>query len=334
MEPDVEELLAPVTEEKPAGEDLSYDPERQTIEGSFDTAISEEDAESDVDWRGVIDLILAQSARTKDVWLPVYLCRAGARAGRLETVETGAQYLGGLFERYWESVHPELDEYGFQGRKGPCEGLTRIGEFIGPLRRMPLLRHPRLGEYSGADFERFRDNAEAEEDYGLFRAALEDVGEEPLTEILSRIGTIIDGIRRADAVLTANAVDDTATNFRPTYDALESMQRAVAHFTSAPAESGDAGTDDEARYDSAGSSATPGGSYKGQIDSREDVIRAIEAIESYYRRREPSSPVPLALARAREWVNADFLTVMRDIAPDGMDEVRRILMPSPKPDEE
>jgi len=324
MEPDVEELLAPVAEDNPAGEDLSYDPERQVIEDSFDTAISEDAGESDVNWRSVINLILDQSARTKDVWLPVYLCRAGARAGSLETVEAGAQYLGGLFERYWDSVHPSLDEYGFQGRKGPCEGLTRIGEFIGPLRRMALLRHPRLGEYSGADFERFRDNAEAEEDYGLFRAALEDVGEEPLQEVPSRIGNIIDGIRRADAVLTANAVDDTATNFRPTYDALESLQRAVSHFTSAPAESSQEESDGAAgpRTDQAAS----GGSFRGQIDSRDDVIRALEAVEAYYRRREPGSPVPLVLARARAWVNADFLTVIEDIAPEGVGEVRRILM--------
>src|SRR5687768_7797681 len=123
---DLETLLAPVSEESPAGEDLSYDGERQLIEQAFD--VPADDPEQP-DWRDTIKLIAAQSERTKDVWLAIYLARAGARQGRLETIEAGCQMLAGLFERYWDSVHPTLDELGFQGRKGPCESLTKISEF-------------------------------------------------------------------------------------------------------------------------------------------------------------------------------------------------------------
>jgi type VI secretion system protein ImpA len=44
----------------------------------------------------------------------------------------------------------------------------------------------------------------------------------------------------------------------------------------------------------------------------------------YYARSEPSSPLPILLGRARRLVSADFLTIVRDMAPDGMDDVRRI----------
>lgn len=328
---DVEALLAPIAEENPVGPDLSYDPERQQIEAAFDISVGDEQEGAEVNWRQVIGLIEAQSQRTKDLWLPVYLCRAGARARQLEVVEAGAQYLAGLLENYWERVHPELEEYGFQGRRGACESLTRIGEFLGPLRRVILLRHPRLGEYSGLDFERFRDGAEAEDGYGLFRAALEDSGEEPLAEILGSLDAIAEGIRRADTVLTANAGDETGTNFAATYEAIASIRRAVAQF-----HSGDAGVSDQGAADGAGAelaapqASASSGQFGGRIDSREDVLRALEAIGDYYRRREPGSPVPLALARARDWVNADFLTVLEDIAPGGIEEVRRVLMPTPK----
>jgi hypothetical protein len=36
--------------------------------------------------------------------------------------------------------------------------------------------------------------------------------------------------------------------------------------------------------------------------------------------------MPVLLTRARDWVNADFLTILGDIAPDGVDEVRRLLV--------
>jgi type VI secretion system protein ImpA len=197
-----------------------------------------------------------------------------------------------------------------------------------------LLRHPRLGEYSGLDFERFREGAEAEDGYGLFRAALEDVGEEALSQILSSLDVIVESIRRADSVLTENAGGETGTNFTATYESIASIRRSVAQFSS-----GDSGTDGAPAGDASGAGASMAqaagaeGSVGGRIDTREDVLRALEAIGDYYRRREPGSPVPLALARARDWVNADFLTVLEDIAPGGMDEVRRVLVRSPKPDE-
>jgi len=331
---DVEELLAPVSEEAPTGEDLAYDPERGTIEQAFDSSVSidttgEASGAAEIDWRPIISMIEQQSARTKDVWLAVYLCRAGARSGQLPLVETGAQYLAGLLERYWETVHPQLEEYGFQGRKGPCESLGRRGEFLGPLERTPLLEHPRLGRFSGADFERFRASAEAAEGYGVFRAALADTPEATLTEIVGRLDAITSAVKRADAVLTANAGEDTGANFQPTYDLLAQMKKAVQSFTSAPpaeeAEAAETGAE-------ASSSAPAGGPrIAGRVESREDVVKAMDAIADYYRRREPTSPVPAALQRVREWVNLDFLSLLEDIAPNSLDEAKRVLVTQRKP---
>jgi type VI secretion system ImpA family protein len=333
---DLEELLAPVSEDAPTGPDLAYDPERGTIEQAFESSVSidtsgETVEGAEIDWRPIISLIEQQSARTKDVWLPVYLCRAGARSGQLALIETGALYLAGLLERYWEGVHPQLEEYGFQGRKGPCESLTRRGEFLGPLERTPLLEHPRLGRFSGGDFERFRAGAEAAEGYGMFRAALAETPEETLVEIMARMDAITEAIKRADAVLTANAEGDTAANFKPTYDLLAQIKRAVQSFTSTPAAPGtEAG---EAAAESTGPGSVDGPRIAGRVESREDVVKALDAIADYYRRREPASPVPVALQRAREWVNLDFLSLIEDIAPTALEEAKRVLVSQRKPPE-
>lgn len=328
---DVETLLAPVSEDAPSGPDLGYEPERQEIEQAFESSISiDSSGESaggpEIDWRPVLRGIEAESAKTKDVWLAVYLCRAGARMGDLETIEIGAEFLAGLFERFWDTVHPQLEEYGVQGRKGPCDSLARIAEFIGPLKRTPLLRHPRLGVYSGVDFERFRANGDAEEGYGMFRAALEETPPEALEAITAHIDSIAGAIRRVDGVLTANSEGGGATNFQPTYEALAEMKRAVASFGASPVEV-EAEPDVESETSSGGSSGGGGGPrIAGRVDSREDVLKALDAIGDYYRRKEPASPVPLVLQRAREWVTLDFLAVLEDIAPGSLDEARKVLM--------
>lgn len=331
---DVESLLAPVSDEAPAGPDLAYDPERYEIEQAFESSVSidltgEEAAGAEVDWRKVVRGIEAQGAKTKDVWLAVYLCRAGARMGDLETVEAGAEYLAGLFERFWDTVHPTLEEYGVQGRKGACDSLARIAEFIGPLRRTPLLRHPRLGVYSGEDFERFRANGEAEDGYGMFRAALEETPPEALEEIAARLDAVAGAIRRADGVLTANSEGGGATNFQPTYEALAEIKRAVMAYGPSPtAEDLGAAPDTVEPSAAAEGAAAPsagGPRIGGKVESRDDVLKALDAIADYYRRKEPASPVPLVLQRAREWVNLDFLEVLEDIAPGSLDEARKVL---------
>ncbi len=323
---DLDALTAPISEESPAGPDLSYEASRQEIEEAFERSVSDDNATAaDTDWRDIIRKIVAQAAETRDVCLPIYLMRAGASAGDLETVEDGAQLLAGLFEQQWPTVHPQLDDYGFQGRKGPCESLTRIGEFLNPLRNVVLLEHPRLGSYTGADFDRFRNNGDSENGYGMFRALLAETEDDALNEIIARVTGIADAVRRADGVLVVNAGDDTGTNFQPTYDAFAEIAKGVASFLRTPSalvdddDAGSSGGDDD---ESSGS----GGSIGGRVNSRQDVLRALDAVAEYYARKEPASPVPFALRRAREWVSLDFLAVLEDIAPGSLDEARRVLV--------
>jgi type VI secretion system protein ImpA len=325
---DVAELLEPVAGDNPVGEDLSYDSERQEIETAFDTSISGDGSgEDETDWRSIIRMIEGQSARTKDIWLAVYLCRAGVRSSQIDVTRVGAQFLAGLLERYWDDVHPQLDEYGFQGRKGPCESLVRVAEFLGPLQRVVLLRHPRLGEYNGRDFQRFAEGGASEDGYGMFRAALEDVGSEGLREIVDQLDGVRDGIRRTDSVLTANSGDETGTNFAATYEVLEALRRSVLSFSSDAAGAEEGGEAEVAGGAVAsGFSGAPAAGFSGTIDSREAVLKALDAIIDYYHRREPGSPMPVLLTRARDWVPADFLTILEDIAPNGVDEVRRVLV--------
>ena len=322
----LEQLLLPVSEDAPSGPDLAYDAARYEIEKAFETEVSidspgDEAKSSDVDWRTVIATIIEQSGQTKDIWLAVYLCRAGALSGALETVEMGAEYLAGLLEAYWPSVHPQLEEYGFQGRKGPCDSLVGLPQFISPLRRIPLLRHPRLGQFSGEDFERFRANGDAEEGIGMFRAALADVGQEGLTEAARCLDSIRAALKRADVVLTANAEDGGATNFQPTYDALKRMRAAVLAFGETPPSDEVADDADGSRSDT----PSPGPRIAGRVDSRQDVIKALEAISDYYRRKEPAHPMIMLLQRSREWVDLDFMGILEDIAPGSIGEAKTVL---------
>jgi type VI secretion system protein ImpA len=70
-----------------------------------------------------------------------------------------------------------------------------------------------------------------------------------------------------------------------------------------------------------GKSDAPAAARSGAITTPLDVENALDRIMAYYAAYEPSSPVPVILKRAKRLVGADFMTIMKDIAPGGVDNV-------------
>ncbi|NLR72735.1 type VI secretion system protein TssA [Novosphingobium sp. ERN07] len=332
---DIAALVAPLSDEAPSGPDLSYDDLRMEIESAFERPVSEDGGESDVDWRKVIDQIIAQGAQTRDIWLPVYLIRAATFARRFDLLGEAAEWLATLLEERWADLHPQLDEYGFIGRKAPCESLTRISDFLAPLSRVPLMEHPRFGRFTGDDIERFAEQGASADGYGPFRATIEATDANAITALVDRFDALRNAFRRIDGVLTVNAEGDTATNFKPTYEKLDRYRNALSAVLPEQAsveavDTGSAGDADD--WGSSSSSGTApaaimpsGPAFSGSIRNRDDVVRALDAICAYYTAMEPGSPVPLLLQRAREWTGLDFMTVLQDLAPGGVDEATRVL---------
>jgi type VI secretion system protein ImpA len=54
-----------------------------------------------------------------------------------------------------------------------------------------------------------------------------------------------------------------------------------------------------------------------EAKSRADAIRLLDQIGSYYRVAEPSSPVPLLTERARNFAERDFLSLLKELLPEG-----------------
>ena len=64
-----------------------------------------------------------------------------------------------------------------------------------------------------------------------------------------------------------------------------------------------------------------------RLDSRDEVLRALELVVDYYRRREPGSAVPLLVERARRMVPMTFMEAIGDLAPDALARVQDLLGP-------
>jgi type VI secretion system ImpA family protein len=324
----VDTYLAPISEDDPAGPDSFDLPGRGEVEGYFERDEEEIPAS---EWPGLVKQVVALAGETRDLWVAIKLMEAGARAGDLQTVDEGGQLLAGLTEGMWEAVHPKLEDYGFESRANTCASLTKIRDFLGPLRRTTLYE-TRIGKFSGEDLERFALEGDAAENYGLFRASIEQLRgqgqlESTTQEIIDRLDSIRDSVRRTDRVLTDNSGSETSTNFQPTYEALEGLRKLLVPYAGLTGEEALAAEEGALVATATSVGAMPaGGRMEGRVESRDDVVRVLDAIGDYYRLREPSSPVPVLLRRARQWVSMDFMAVLNDLVPNSVEDARNVLL--------
>ncbi len=57
-----------------------------------------------------------------------------------------------------------------------------------------------------------------------------------------------------------------------------------------------------------------------KVESRSDVAGHLSALEEFYRAREPASPIPVLLFRARTYLEKDFSSIVTEIIPVKVDE--------------
>jgi type VI secretion system protein ImpA len=119
-------------------------------------------------------------------------------------------------------------------------------------------------------------------------------------------------MRREAGVEGAPAIDPLSSQLKRLDAVLRSQMALHPDGASTEAPAGEPGV----QADGGGAIAV------GAIKSRQDAIRALEAAAEFFRRNEPSSPIPLFLDRAKRLVSKDFLEVLADVAPDALPQAR------------
>jgi type VI secretion-associated protein, ImpA family len=334
-----EELLKPISEEAPCGEDLSYDAGLQALEtmvrGKPETQFS---AAEPPDWKKLRSHCWELFARSKDLRIVMILSVAALELDGLSGFRESLALIRGLLEKYWSAVHPQLDP---SDNNDPLQRMnivasmaTPIGTFgddfriIERLRTAPLCNSAQMGRYSLADILRAETGAPAEEGKSApslvhIDAAFRDSNQEESLEryrILSDCVALVAGI---DEFLTQTVGPASAPDLTPLSAELASMQKRIAPYvpeTTAPPDQEGTGA---ARGTSFGT--VPAAlSLTGEIRSREDVLRLLHKICKYYAQAEPSSPVPLVLKRAARLAEMDFMQIIKDMSPDAIGQIQRI----------
>lgn len=331
---DLETLLAPITEETPAGANLEYDVVftgmERAAQGKPEQQMGESVVEAEEpDWKEVKGLCIELLGRTKDLRVGVYLTRALVHTNGWPGFRDGLLLLRGFLETYWESMHPQLDPEDDNDPTLRVNTLITLFDHdttLKSLRDAPLVASRSLGRFGLRHVEIAN---------GTIPASAGGNDPPPTTAMidgaflevdLAELQATADAVRESmeigkaiDAKLTELVGAGQAADFSPLFVEVKAANTILGEQLSRRGVG-------ESPVEEAGSGAEGGAarSLTGEVSTREDVIRALDKICDYYARYEPSSPLPLLLQRAKRLVPKTFLEIIQDLAPTGIAEIKSL----------
>ncbi|WP_445363024.1 type VI secretion system protein TssA [Microbulbifer sp. ANSA003] len=169
----IDELVAPISEDNPVGEDIREDrsptSDYYSIKDARNSARAAErsamfdDADTDLlaPWRDVAkaaENILGK--KSKDLEVASWYTEALIRLHGFIGLRDGLQVIDSLVEQYWEGLYPLPDEDGLETKVAPLTGLNGDGgdgTLLMPIRSAGITPEGDYGDYSFFQFQQARD---------------------------------------------------------------------------------------------------------------------------------------------------------------------------------
>jgi len=329
----IDKLLEPVSEESPCGDDLEYDPEFGEFERAAQGKPGHEMGDETIDpeppdWSEVAEAAISLFSRTKDLRVATHLAHASLNIDGMSGLASGLDLVNRLLHEYWDDLHPKLDE---EDDNDPTLRMNSLmpfngkDEFIANLDRTVLVSSKTLGRFglrdirlASGEITLAADDDTAVPDPTHIDAAFLDCELEELTENSDAIDQCVDSLTDLEAYVR----EQVGAEFAPDLGNLSSELNTVRGILRE--QLGRRGVAVEPVDGDGAAGEAEGPSMSGEIRSRDDAIRVLDKVSEYFRKNEPSSPVPLLLQRAKRLVSKDFMEILRDMAPQGLSDAEKI----------
>jgi type VI secretion system protein ImpA len=344
---DMTDWLGAVDDAAPAGPNLEFDPDFGALERAAqgeperqagDTLVPAKEPE----WKAVEAQAAALMARTRDLRVLGHLAVARLHLAGLPGYADVLTVIRQLLEARWAELHPQLDPEDDNDPTLRATSLLRVADpalVLRYIRDLPLARSPRLGRFSWRDISvaigAIQDDERPEKPTeAQVRSAFQDT--DPAYPAATRAAAVAaaEAVAAIPAAFDAKAGVGTGPNFTDLSKLLGEVVRFIDRYgvlpaaaeAAAPPQAVDGGAAAAMSGAQAPRSATAvTASALTEVSTRADALRLLELACQYYRRYEPSSPLPLLIERALRLAEKNFLEILRDIAPDGVMQAQNVV---------
>ena len=330
-------FLDPLDTEAPCGPNLEYDSAFLALESlaapGTERAIGDTVKQAEEpDWREVSRQAEQVAERTRDLRVAIHWGNARLKTEGFAAWSATVGLVADLLTRYWDDVHPRLDEGDPIERINALAALAAIDGTVGHLRSTPLLRAERIGAFSLRDLRVLNGTIKPGE--GASDAT--SVSQDTVDAVVQHVD--VDLLVSTEAAVTAalahvrsigHLFEERTPGMGPDLDTLERDLRDIDAFlrTQVAIRAPQALVTDESAssHDEPGAAGVTAPSETRQgVRDTDDVLRMLDEICAWYARHEPSSPVPPLLRRASRLVGLSFTELLRTLAPGGLSEFQQL----------
>ncbi len=282
------------------------------------------------DWNAVETGALQLLERSRDLRLVVLWAESRLNLGGLQTLPEGLCAIAQLLETAWPLVNPPLDDGDPYARINVIESLGFGGSFFQSLRNCVVMRNPRIGEIRLKDFEALTGNAPGTE-LSVSREQIELYFRSPEGKA-DALRNLLEACQCAlKRILGEMALHIEADRLPQLAEFFALLGHALSCLPEPAMEQALSSVPQSALFDSV-ASAQLGGSpaiIQSGIHSRAQALAAIDQVCAYLESAEPTNPAQLLLRRARRLIDKNFMQLMKDLAPDALAEVAKIMGVNP-----
>ncbi len=342
---DIGELLAPISSDRPGGEDVSFNDEYDRVREARradDPSLRQGEWQTELkvaDWRLVIRVASEVLTRqSKDLQMAVWLGEALIASAGLNGATQAFKLVHGLLDTLWEGLFPELDGDDAEERAAKLAWFNIYASEA--LRKIPLSGGARPVTLIDWQASREVDNL-ARQNQEAYKAALDEgrlTGEAFDKAMLDSGNELVLGILdSSDLALAAfgdlkRVADRRLGRAAPSLSALEDALKRIRQVIGKTAQSkgvgGSAAAADDAMPEvqaAAVTSFAPAASNTGgpaldlsgnSAASKDAALRTISEIAVFFRRTEPHNPIAFMLEKAVIWANTPLDLWLSEVIRD------------------
>ncbi|AYA40070.1 type VI secretion system protein TssA [Xenorhabdus nematophila] len=337
----IDELLTPISAEYACGENLEYDDEFLALEQAIiekpekqfgDVIIPAEPPH----WGEVEKHAIHLFSRTKDLNVIIALMQAWINLRGLSGYADGLYLLRQTLERYWTEVWPRLEF------DGSYDLLRRLNTLAAIEDNSPCT----IKAQNSLLLKSASSELTLQEAYSLLSGSVTNIssytGGRPrlINELKQKSASpemlIIMTIRDHLTALIEIICHHLSNSHMPELPQFLKQLDTIIKFCTTP-DSETAKEKNPELLDSA-SSDTQGASMEQQtseesvlfhwqsveVNHRDEAHILLEKAKAYFLKHEPSHPAPLMISRIQQLIDRDFMTIIQDLAPEGLNQLEII----------
>jgi type VI secretion system protein ImpA len=303
-------LTLPIDDISPSGENLEYSEEFLKIKDFLDTS-----SDKKPNWNAAYDISMVLFKKTRDLRLASIISQCLLEIDGLLSLKNSLVFIENLLVNLWDSIYPELENNDIAYRLKALHEINDNEYILYQIRQTAFLPQ------SNTEPITIRDIEKMDEGHPTGTLKLEQLQQHIQTQQEEAL-TLAASLQ--SSLMCCQRIEQHLPQSTNNLQKLLAMVLKYLPKVEENTEQAEAPRQAPPSPESSPTRATPLRQEVKTIQHRSDIALLLDQMCEYLAEHEPSNPAPLLLRRAKKLLELNFLEVMEELNPEGVEQIKRL----------